>query len=174
MKSEQINAKGSRSDSSSVSSFSSYRKLLLTLSRLLYILYCKCFRFGIICAFVSNTNAQDGVDMLPTALRHTAEDTATYFNHTRKVCCSIVFKFFFCPSPISAADQVVHHSLSVSRISQFTSAILLSFITGFKVANKITTLLMMTFTFNMGQIQKPVLFSFWEWFVIRDCCNISG
>ncbi len=81
---------------------------------------------------------------------------------------------FFCPSPISAADQVVHHSLSVFRISQFTSAILLSFITRFKIASKITTLLMMTFTFNMGQIQKPVLFSFWKWFVIRDCCNISG
>lgn len=42
-------------------------------------------RFGIICAFVSNANAQDGVNALPTALRHTTEDTATYFNHTRKV-----------------------------------------------------------------------------------------
>ncbi|XP_046448972.1 prominin-like protein isoform X3 [Daphnia pulex] len=40
--------------------------------------------FGIICAFVSNANAQDGVNALPTALRHTTEDTATYFNHTRK------------------------------------------------------------------------------------------
>jgi hypothetical protein len=42
-------------------------------------------RFGIICAFVSNANTQDGINALPTALRHTTEDTATYFNHTRKV-----------------------------------------------------------------------------------------
>lgn len=115
LKSEQINAKGSRSDSSSVSSFSSYRKLLLTLSRLLYILYCKCFRFGIICAFVSNTNAQDGVDMLPTALRHTAEDTATYFNHTRKVCCSIVFKFFFA--------RLQYQQLTKSSITRLVSSV---------------------------------------------------
>ena len=44
-----------------------------------------CGRFGIICSFVSNVNSQDGIDTLPTALRHTTEDTATYFNHTRKV-----------------------------------------------------------------------------------------
>lgn len=42
-------------------------------------------RFGIICAFVSNANTQDGVNALPTVLRHTTEATATYFNHTRKV-----------------------------------------------------------------------------------------
>lgn len=54
------------------------------------------FRFGVICAFVSNTNTQEGVETLPTALRHTAEDTATYFNHTRKVSAAdgwaIVYK----------------------------------------------------------------------------------
>jgi hypothetical protein len=54
-----------------------------------FSVFCVCpfvsHRFGIICAFVSNANAQDGVNALPTALRHTTEDTATYFNHTRKV-----------------------------------------------------------------------------------------
>ena len=42
-------------------------------------------RFGVICAFVSNRNVQDGIDELPAALRNAAYDTSVYFNGTRRV-----------------------------------------------------------------------------------------
>ena len=83
-----------------VSCFFSLRKLLLLFVRtcrhgsstaiddvfsFFFVVHSHTHRFGIICAFVSNANTQDGINALPTALRHTTEDTATYFNHTRKV-----------------------------------------------------------------------------------------
>ena len=78
------------------------------------VFFCVCVtRFGIICAFVSNANAQDGINSLPTALRHTTEDTATYFNHTRKVSSSFIYSV--CCAPCSFLLDVY---LAAERVSK--------------------------------------------------------